>query len=349
MTSGNEPTTLRMWAMAIARTMQREGLDWARAFEMAGLEPSNSADADARYPISGYTRLWQAAVELSGDPAFGLKVAEHASPASLHALGMTFLASETLDDVFDRIQRYSRIVTDAVAVRVQRSTRRVTLCYTVPPHGFPIAYEAFDAFLGLTVKLGWMLPQREVDPLKVDLTRPRPANARPYREWFRAPVRFGAAENRLHYDPAMLTEPLPTANPALARATDRIIVDYLARFDLSQFSLQVRSDILGRLASGYASLAAVAASMNMSPRSLQRHLHAESTSYQAIFDDLRRELACQYLLGSELSLGDITHRLGFGDQSNFTRAFRRWTGTTPRRYRAKRSEKSYTSPTTVVE
>lgn len=334
----NEPTTLRMWAMAIARTMEREGLDWAQAFEMAGLEPPGSADADARYPISGYTRLWQAAVELSGDPGFGLKVAEHAQPGTLHALGAAFLASETLDDVIDRIQRYSRIVTDAVVVRVRRSARRVTVCYTVPPHGYPIAYEAFDAFLGLTVKLGRVLPQREVDPLMVDLGRPRPPDTRPYQAWFRAPVRFGSAENRLHYDPALLREPLPAANPVLAQAMDRIIADYLARFDLSRFRLRVRSEILGLMPSGCPSLADVAASMNMSPRSLQRHLYVERSSYKVILEGVRRELACQYLRHSSLSLGDITHRLGFDDQSNFTRAFKRWIGTTPRRYRTRLTE-----------
>lgn len=335
MAEGGEPTTLRLWALVIARTMERQGLDAGRAFEMAGLGLSNERDADARYPLSNMTRLWRAAAELSGDPAIGLKVAGQVQPASLHALGLVLLASETLGDVFQRLERYSRVVTDGVKIRVQRSDQQVTIRYDIPPHGVPIAPEALDALIGMGAKLARMLSQKDVDPVKVDLTRPRPTDVRPYREWFRAPIEFAASQNALHYSPGIMTEPLPAANPVLVRVNEQIVVGYLSRIDRDRISQRVRSEILERLNASVPKLTEIATLMNMSPRGLQRRLHAEQTSYKAILDQVRQRLAEEYLQRSSHSLGDITYMLGFDDQSNFTRAFKRWTGTTPRQYRGR--------------
>lgn len=340
MDDGSEPTTLRTWALAIARTLEGEGCDPALAFELAGLTLEDDSGADARYPVSSMTRLWRAAVKLSGDPAIGLKVADYVQPANLHALGLALLASETLDDMIRRVARYSRIVTDAVVIHVAHLPRRVIISYAVPPHGPALAHEAFDALLALTVKMSCMLAQKDVRPLRVELTRPPPADVEPYRDRFRAPIAFGVRESRLHYEPSVLAAPLPTANPALVHANEQIVIDYLARFDQSRVSLRVRANILERLASGSSlRLVDVAASMNMSARGLQRRLFAERISYKAIVDRTRLELADRYLQQSALSLGDITHLLGFDDQSNFTRTFKRWTGSTPQRYRARLTER----------
>jgi AraC-like DNA-binding protein len=77
----------------------------------------------------------------------------------------------------------------------------------------------------------------------------------------------------------------------------------------------------------------VAAASEMSQRTLQRRLEVEGTSFQRLVDDTRRELAQQYLGQTDVSLADATYLLGFGDQSSFFRACKRWFGTSPRRYR----------------
>lgn len=325
---------MRMWALAIARALESEGVDARAALGAAGLVPPDNPDADARCPVAAMTRVWQAAAESSGDPAIGLRVAAHVQPASMHALGLTLLVSGTLDEMIRRMERYSRIVTEALVIRIRRQSDRVTVSYDAALHDVPLAHEAFDAFLGLSVKLGRMLGGPNVHPLKVELMRPQPRDVGPYLEWFRAPVAFGADGNRLHYNPTVLDRPLPTAHPGLARANEQLLVDYLSHLDRRRVSQRVRSEIIDRLGSGCPRLVDIARGLNMSARGLQRRLHAEGTSYKSILDATRRELAVQYLRQPSLSLSDITYMLGFDDQSNFTRAFRRWIGTTPQRYRA---------------
>lgn len=329
----SEPTTLSTWAAAIARTLESLGLDASEAFHMARLDAELARDPNARYPVSGMTRLWQAAVKLTDDPAIGLKVAEQVQPASLHALGLSVLASETLNDALQRISRYSRLVSNAANVAVGRMGNEVEVEIRIPDHGIPLAYEAFDAFIGNMVKMGRMLTQRDVSPLRLELMRPKPEHPKPYEDFFRAPIAFGANRYCIYFDADYLDEPLPSANSALAQLNDQVIVDYLARFDRSQIAVQVRNLIIQRLPSGEPSQDEIARSLNMSARSLQRRLNEENSSYKALLDDTRKELACQYLKQSDVTIGEVTYLLGFSDQSNFTRAFKRWLGKAPGEYR----------------
>lgn len=334
MTRNAEPTTLSTWAAGIARTLEGMGLDASEAFLRAELDSEKARDPNARYKVSGMTRLWQAAAELSGDPAIGLRVAEQVQPASLHALGLSVLASETLSDALQRVARYSRIVSNAADVSVEKDGGLTRVRIRIPGHGIPLAFEAFDAFIGNMVKMGRMLTQRDVNPSRLELMRPEPPDSAPYEEFFRCPIVFGAPGYCIHFDSRYLDEPLPSANPALAQLNDQVIVDYLARFDRSQIAVQVRNLIIQRLPSGEPSQEEVARALNMSTRSLQRRLREEDSSYKILLEDTRRELACQYLKQQDVSIGEITYLLGFSDQSNFTRAFKRWLGQAPGEFRS---------------
>ncbi len=333
MSTEEEPTTLSTWASAIARTLECEGLDASLAFQQAGLDILQARDPNARYPVSGMTRLWQVAVAMTGNPAIGLKVAEQVQPASLHALGLSVLASATLDDALQRIARYSRLVSNAADVQVNRQGQEVRVSIHIPDHGVMLAHEAFDAFIGNMVKMGRMLTQRDLSPLRVEFMRPQPVDPHPYRAFFRTTVEFEAPACCIYFDAAYLDEPLPSANPALAQLNDQVVVDYLARFDRNQVAVQVRDLIIQRLPSGEPSQEDVARCLNMSTRSLQRRLTEEDSSYKLLLEDTRKSLACQYLKKPDISLGEVTYLLGFSDQSNFSRAFKRWVGKTPGEYR----------------
>jgi AraC-like DNA-binding protein len=94
----------------------------------------------------------------------------------------------------------------------------------------------------------------------------------------------------------------------------------------------VRALILQAMPSGEIDQVDIARSLHQSTSTLQRRLRREGTSFQGLLSEIRREKALEYLRSGRHSLADITFLLGFADQSNFTRAFRRWTGKTPREF-----------------
>ena len=172
-----------------------------------------------------------------------------------------------------------------------------------------------------------------IDPVRLDLTHSRPACGDEFERVFRSAVEFNAVDNRLCFDRAVVETSLPTANPELARINDLAVIDYLARFDRENTSMQVRTRIIELLPAGTPRQASIARELNISLRSMQRNLKLEGTSFNELLDNTRRELAMHYIRETHRHLGEIAYLLGFSEPSSFTRAFRRWTGVTPQQFR----------------
>ena len=146
-------------------------------------------------------------------------------------------------------------------------------------------------------------------------------------------IEYGTSDNRLCFDGEVLNRPLITANPELARINDQTVMDYLARFDRGSITMQVRARIIEQLPDGMPKQENIADTLHVSVRSLQRRLKEEETSFKDLLEDTCQSLAQQYLRESRRSIGEITYLLGFSEPSNFTRAFKRWTGKTPAEFR----------------
>src|SRR5262249_28179781 len=127
---------------------------------------------------------------------------------------------------------------------------------------------------------------------------------------------------------------LPTSNPQLSQLHERFAGEYLRQFDHAQTSYRAREVIIRRLPDGEPRRDKVAAELCMSERTLRRRLEEEATSFIALLDGTRRELAEQYLGRLHLSLAQAAYLLGFADQRSFFRACRRWFDLSPGQYRS---------------
>ena len=135
---------------------------------------------------------------------------------------------------------------------------------------------------------------------------------------------LGAPEDALVFSAASLDTLLDTANPLLLNINEQAVVQYHARLDARHVGDRVRAQIARLLPSGEVSQRAVALSLNLSLRSMQRKLKEEGASFRGLVDDTRRRLARQYAADPTLSAGEVAYLLGFADASSFSRASRRW-------------------------
>ena len=126
---------------------------------------------------------------------------------------------------------------------------------------------------------------------------------------------------------------LPAANAELARHNDAVVMALLARMDRDDVIARLRALLVELLPSGECSKETVAARLNMSDRSLQSRLATRGTSYRALLNETRRELAEQYIRQGLHSVSEVTYLLGFADVSSFSRAFRSWEGLSPSEYK----------------
>ncbi|CAD5109677.1 AraC family transcriptional regulator [Zestomonas carbonaria] len=331
----SERTTSSSWAIGIVNALEMGGVDCRTLFSELGLDYAALGDADARFPQDGMTRLWERAVQLSGNPAIGLNMASVVRPASFHVVGYAAMSSRNLKEGFARLVRYQRIIAEGADLSFRPVDDGYGLILAIHGDRLAPARQSAEASLAYTLAFCRWMTGRPLQPREVRFQGEPPADLAPYRQVFQAPLRFNAEHYALIFERADLELPLPSANESLAQLHDRFAGEYLARFSGSRVTHQVRQVLCRLLPQGEPKRDAVAQSLHLSQRTLQRRLQEEGTSFQHLLDDTRRELAIQYLAQPNLTLLEISYLLGFADPSNFFRAFRRWFDTTPGEYRAK--------------
>jgi AraC-like DNA-binding protein len=148
------------------------------------------------------------------------------------------------------------------------------------------------------------------------------------------PVRFGASNNAVVIDRVAMDRELPKRDSDLAAFFRRHCDGLLACASLhDDFVGRVSRTVRRSVKMGDARMTTVAEELGCSTRTLRRHLTERGTTYRALVDEVRRELAVGFLRRADVPLSEVTTRIGFSEQSNFYRAFRRWTTLTPDRFR----------------
>jgi AraC-like DNA-binding protein len=331
----SERTTSASWAMGIVKSLELDGLDCRSLFKELGLSYSDLDNPDARFPQDGMTRLWQRAVELSGNPAIGLNMAKVVRPGSFSVAGYALMSSQTLKEGFARLVRYQRIIAESADLSFRLLPEGYALILTVHGDHLPPTRQSAEASLASALAFCSWLTGRTLQPRQVLIQGEQPKNIEPYKQAFHAPMTFNAPYHALVFERADMEAPLPTANEAMAQLHDRFAGEYLARFSGSRVTHQARQVLCRLLPQGEPKREMVAQTLHLSQRTLQRRLQDEGTSFQTLLDDTRRELAEQYLAQPQMTLLEIAYLLGFADPSNFFRAFRRWFDATPGEYRAR--------------
>ena len=319
----------------IARAIDTYGCDSDELFQRAGLDHERLSQPLARYAYPSIQRLWALAVDATGDACFGLRVSSFWHPTTFHALGYSWLASRNLAEGFERLVRYSSVANTAAkgALRVEESAD--AFCFVVDNNSVfpPPQPAAMDAGMATILRMCRAAYGNKFRPLQVSMCHPEPDCVDQFAELFAAPVLFSEERYAMHIDRGIANESLSTANPELVRVNDQIVTDYLANLERNDVIMRVRSQLIERLPSGRVDEGDIAASINLSRRSLQRKLKQQGVSFSGLLDSSRRELGLQYVRDSQHSLNEIAYLLGFSEPGNFSRAFKRWYGKPPSLYR----------------
>lgn len=287
--------------------------------------------ADASLGTVEYFRLWRALEREVPDPAFPIRLGEQVRGEMFHPLMFAALSSSNFGVAARRIAQYKRLVLP-MQVLVHEDPDRLTieigwLDRSVEP---PISLATFEqVFL---VQLIRMATREHVCPLSVHVPHPPKPVAR-YTEFFGVAVARSDGHS-LSFSAADARRPFLTANEAMWRAFEPALRQRLTELDTSATVRErVRAALFQGLPGGESSMAHIARKLGLSTRTVQRHLYSEDTSFQAVLDSTREELARHYLTKTQLSGAEISYLLGFGDPNSFFRAFVSWTGKTTEQIR----------------
>ncbi len=331
-------TTLTSWALLIWRALQDSGCDARQLFVAAGLDPSLLGDGDARYKVANMQDLWRQSVVESNNPAFGIEVGKGWNPTTFHALGFAWLASSSLGGALSRFARYSHVINDALISNFSCRGRSAELILSSAARNLTPQPAALDAAVVALVKMCRMLCGETFAPQSVEFIQTPLVSVVPLEAYLRCPVAHTVANEReasmvIKFDAYDVEKALPTGNRALVQANEMVTIEYLNSLGKSSLTHRVCAKIYELLPGGEVTEAAVARSLNLSLRSLQRKLSEEATNYSQLLEKIRRDLAAYHLQNSHLSLSEVAFLLGFSEQANFSRAFRRWHNLSPSAYR----------------
>jgi AraC-like DNA-binding protein len=191
-----------------------------------------------------------------------------------------------------------------------------------------------DAALGTMFNIMAALCGPHWKPIEVRFEHRRRSDLAPFHRFFQSPLRFDSDENALVFASSWLTRPLPAVEPELGRLLRDQLKSLEAQYH-GQFPDQVRAILRTGLLIDQGGADQVASLLSMHSRTLHRRLAASGTNFRALVDDCRYEIARQMLHDSDSDIGRIACVLDYADTSAFARAFRRWSGTTPSRWRTR--------------
>lgn len=311
----------------------KSGVPPPELLRAAGLDPALLTGPDADILHTEELRLWDEAVHLSGDPDFGLHLAEwlvQFPKEQFDVLAFAVRSCATLGDNYRRVARYLRLVHDGIYLRLEEEgdLARLVHGHHQEPQASP--RHPVEGQLALALLQGQRGIGEDFAPREVRFRHARPADVGEHERIFRAPVRFSCARNELVLDRILLDRPQLKAEPRLLAMLERQLEGLLSELpDNHRFLDVVRRHIVEELPDREPRMVVIAAKLRMSPRSLQRRLEAEGTSFGGFLSEVRRDLALRYLRDPRIAVGEVGFLLGFQDASSFHRAFKRWTGTTP--------------------
>lgn len=328
-----EPTVPASFVSALLKLAVSKGARFEDLCTRSGLDPAELEDSDSRVPLSKYVVLMRVGKELCHDPALALHFGEEVDMADLTIVGLVGRPTgRTGEDDFAEFNRYAPLALDFGQGWKRFEIKRIEgqlwmIDHRPNPNSFPEFTESFfaRAVCGVRRRFG------NAGFIKaLHVTHSAPAYLAEYDRIFRMPVVFDSERNAMRISDdfwASVKDALPSrvVSEVLTAHAD-VLLEKLERSQTMRG--RVESVLMAVLPAGEGSLDAVSARLGIGRRTLFRKLKAEGATFKGVLDELRQRLAHQHL-GEGKNVNETAYLLGFSDPASFSRAFKRWTGTSP--------------------
>lgn len=318
----------------ILEEFRRVGADPRALFRGLGISAGDLGAPGFLVTHAEAATILRRAIPLLDNPNLGLELGMRSRITNLGVLALGLLASSTLGEGIGLSLRYPRSAGFLLTVSEDRlKDQHVLIAEPLFGNHDLMPFLVDKLFAGL-VRQRRQLTGADYAPAVVELVRRRPANARAYEQFFQSAVRFGSPSNRIVSDPRWLVLPLPLADTMAYRlACDLLDKEAAQLTGLAAVGLAVERAIRKALPK-VPTPAQVAASLNLSERSLRRRLAGEGVSFSGLLDESRKSRALELVANGQRPLAEAARATGFADVRNFRRAFKRWTGQVPSALRA---------------
>ncbi|MEJ2851876.1 MULTISPECIES: AraC family transcriptional regulator [unclassified Saccharothrix] len=327
-TSATIPPIILRHLTAVADEL---GADLRPALAHVGLDEAVLGSVELRVSYRQGSEVVRRALGLTGEEHLGLRVGARQHPTSWGLVGLALMAADTLRDAVEAGVRFQNLSGAMVVWSAGEGDAGFTLWADLPDPALDPAVGAFlveEAFSSVVTVTRLALGP-DFRPRLVEFTFPAPRDTRPFDELFGCPVRFSAPRNGLVFPASWVRAGMPGRDPVTHASLLEVLDAQLASRRTRQDLLEVLEVSIAQSLPAVPTFAEQARKHAAGERTLRRRLAECGTTYEALVDGVRRERVEQLLRRPELTLTDITRRVGFSDVRALRRAIRRWHGVTP--------------------
>ena len=332
------------WDFAVSR-----GADRLTLIARSHIHPDELLNQDNRIPLANYLTMLKAGIELSNEPALSLLFGEAVRLPDISIVGLMGPLTENSEDGRQQLNRYAPLALDeddgnaSNPMEIVREGRDVWVRSTSRIYAEnPLLTESGFArtVCGVRAMMASMPDfAHRLFPQAIRFTHKEPSYRAEYDRIFGVPLFFESPMNAILIDEAFMQMTPPRPNPYLSELLRAHAEGLLENLERSKsIRGRVESLLIPVLHTGEANIDMIAGTLALSRQTLFRRLKAEGVTFENVLDELRHKLALHYLNGQKASVQETAYLVGFSDPAAFSRAFKRWTGFSPRTTRNSKLE-----------
>lgn len=330
------PGVLASAATGMVGFINHMGGDVDRIFGDARIAPDMAGSPTLKLRLSAFCRLFEQAARQTKHGNFGLWFGNQFQPRDLGFWGYAAVSSPTLGSALENFVELFAYHQECS--RMALSTGEdglMQLDYQIEAPAIIERRQDAELSLGMFLNLIRECCGARWSPEEVHFEHPKPIEAKEHEIAFNAPVYFSQATNALLFRSEILARPMPAHDARLMDMMRMCLIELGSRTtaDLGLVD-RVRTAVRTRLNQGSLSLDDIADEVHLSITVLRREFSTNNVSFKSLVEDVRRDLAISYMKQRQLPLSEVALLLGYSELSAFSRAFRRWTGRSPRAFRS---------------
>lgn len=322
---------------ALMPSATRHGLDSQQVLARVGIDPTLLNVERARISSANYRMLTQYLAGELQDENCGM-LAQRSKIGTFAMMCHACITCPTLGDFLQRSAEFTALVNDCLTLELHRHGDSASYNIAAQPGSTDDDEIIIMILLAITHRLAnWAIGQT-IALDNVGITRRRPGYAHEYNFLFMAPIIFEHEKNCLRFAAHYLDLPIVQTEQELNRfLCGPAMYLMTSPDDDKSLGSKIRNMIKGDVAGSFPEFGIIAGQLNLTTATLRRRLRAEGSSYQQLKDDIRRDTAIYHLGRGQLNMDQVAESVGFSEPTSFFRAFKRWTGVTPRAYLLKAS------------
>lgn len=316
----------------LLNAVEQQGIDLDELLKKIEIPAELLNEEKARIPRSSYVKLTGYLAKKLQDESFGL-LKQPMKPGTFAMLCHACIGCDTLGHFLRRCTKFNDLTNDCVKLELTQDGQYAAYTVTPQPGMVHAEHHVVMLFLAIAHRLAsWAIDQKIV--LKeVNISRKRPDHADDYNLLFKAPINFGQKHNCFRFAAKYLDAQISQDEYSLRKFLKVSAIQLMSNLELdTSLSSKIRSMIKEDAGGQFPKFEEIAKSLNFTTATLRRRLRIEGITYQQIKDDVRRDTAIYHLSRKKMSVEEVAASAGFSEPTSFFRAFKRWTGTSPRAY-----------------